>query len=371
MLTAEQAHLRFQRTVTLLRDAEASFTAEAIYSLSDLAGEHLEMFRTLWPDLPANRRRDLIARLVETAELNFELDFSAIVEPALQDPDHEVRLAAVEGVLEETSLSTIRRLMRLAKEDASAPVRASAVKALGPFVLRGELGKLPNRFNTDLQDLLLALHNDPDEDFHVRRRALEAIGNCGREGVSDLIRRAYQSNDSLMRVSAVYAMGRSCDAVWLPQITAELSSEHSEMRYEAARAAGELELRPALARLAELAYEDDREIQAMAVWALGEIGGKDAERVLTQLAALADATDDDELADAVAEAQSVAALSGSDLLPLFDFGDYEDEMDDADFLMRLTKFEDEMDDAPEDEEDGEDIFEDDYENEGNYGDTDY
>jgi HEAT repeat protein len=385
MLTAEQAQLRFQRTVTLLRDPEAPFTAEAIYSLSDLTGEHLETFRALWPDLPAERRRDLIRRLVETAETNFELDFSAIVEPALQDPDHEVRLAAVEGVLEDASLSTIRQLMRIAKGDAFEPVRASAVKALGPFVLRGELGKLPDRFNTDLQDLVLALHNDVNEDFHVRRRALEAISNCGREGVDELIRRGYRSNDLLMRVSAVFAMGRSCDDMWLPQIIAELSSEHTEMRYEAARAAGELELRPALAQLAELAYEDDREIQEMAIWALGEIGGKEANRILTQLAALADTTEDDELADAVAEAQAVATLSGSELLPLFDFGDYdeEDDLDDEDFLLGLDAFEDDLDEEigeyddqedeedGEDSEDGEDIFEDDYENEGGYGDTDY
>ncbi len=111
------------------------------------------------------------------------MDFSAIVEPALNDPDHEVRIAAVEGILEDSPLSTVRRLMRLAKDDPHAAVRASAAKALGPFVLRGELGKLPDAFNTDLQNLVLALHNDRSEHLDVRRRALEALGNCGREGV--------------------------------------------------------------------------------------------------------------------------------------------------------------------------------------------
>ena len=111
--------------------------------------------------------------------------------------------------------------------------------------------------------------------------------------------------------------------MWTPQIIAELSSDYSEMRYEAARAAGELELRPALPRLAELAYDEDREIQEMAIWALGEIGGKEAARVLSHLEELADSTEDDELADAVAEAQSAAALSGSELVPLFDFSEYE------------------------------------------------
>jgi hypothetical protein len=376
MLTVEQANLRFQRTITLLRDPEASFTAEAIYSLSDLAGAHLETFRAVWPELPAARRRDLIVRLVETAETNFELDFSTIIEPALHDPDHEVRMAAVEGILEDAALSTVRRLMHLATEDTSDGVRASAVKALGQFVLRGELGKLPAQFNTDLQDLVLALHTNVNEPIEVRRRALEAIGNCGREGVSELIAQAYQANELLMRASAIFAMGRSCDEAWLPHIVAELSSVHPEMRYEAARAAGE----PALGRLAELAYEDDREIQEMAIWALGEIGGKRANRVLTQLAALADATGDDGLADAVAEAQSVAALSGSDLLPLFDFSDYEaeeneaDEEDEEDFLLSLGEFDEDEDDfADEGDFADSDIFEDGdiFEDERHYNDLDY
>jgi HEAT repeat protein len=375
MLTAEQAQLRFERTLSVLRDLEAPFTAEAIYSLTDLAGEHLTSFRAVWLDLPPERRRDLITRLVETAETNFELDFSAIIDPALDDPDHLVRVAALEGVLEDSPLSTVRRLMRIAKEDPSTEARAAALQALGQFVLRGELGKLPDAFNLELQDLILALHNDPAEDLDVRRRALEAIGNCGRDGVSGLIRKGYQSGNLLMRVSAVFAMGRSCDDVWTPQIIAELSSEHPELRYEAARAAGELELRPALARLTELAYGDDREIQEMAIWAMGEIGGKDAHRVLSQLAALADSTEDEELADAVAEAQSVATLSGSDLLPLFDFSDYDDDEDEDDededdeddgFLLDLDDLDDDDDDY-----EGSDGYGDYYENERDYGDADY
>ncbi len=89
-----------------------------------------------------------------------------------------------------------------------------------------------------------------------------------------------------MRVSALFAMGRSCDEQWASRIMDELSSG-VRMRFEAARAAGELELRPAVTRLIELAYEDDREIQEMAIWALGEIGGKRANHALDQLAALA------------------------------------------------------------------------------------
>ncbi len=332
-INEEERSVRFQHTVALLRDPDASFTAEAIYTLSDLGGAQLAQFRALWGEMPVARRRTLIARLVETAEMNFELDFSAIVHPALDDPDADVRAAAIEGILEDSPRRVIERLMHIAQGDPFIAVRAAAVKALGQFVLQGELGKLPETLSARLQDLLFALYGDFSEDLDVRRRALEAIGNCGREGVAELIREAYYADELPMRISAVFAMGRSCDERWASRIMDELSSERPEMRYEAARAAGELELRPAVARLIELAYEDDREIQEMAIWALGEIGGKQANRALDQLATLAASQEDDELADAIAEAQSASSLAGEDLLPLFDFSDFEDDLlEDEDLL---------------------------------------
>jgi len=267
---------------------------------------------------------------------------------ALADPDADVRRIAVEGVLEDSSLDTVERVLALAQHDPFSEVRAAAVRALGQFVLQGELGKLPEAFNTRLQDAVLALYNNLDEDLDVRRRALEAIANCGREGVKEMIQEAYNMDELPMRVSAVYAMGRSCDAVWTQYILDELSSDDPELRFEAARAAGELELQKALPRLIELAYEDDREIQEAAIWSLGEIGGSTSRKVLSELAALAEDLGDEELADAVAEAQSMATMAGQDLLPLFDFSDYEDE--DLDELDLDAYDEDDYED--EDEDDG-------------------
>ncbi|MBN2304265.1 MAG: HEAT repeat domain-containing protein [Anaerolineae bacterium] len=350
-IAPEERQEKFARTLAILQDPAAPFTAEVIYILSDLMGEYLDQFRAVWPGLLVERRRQLIARLVDTAETNFELDFSTIIHPALDDADLEVRKNAVEGVLEDSPNRVIERLMKIAQDDPFSEVRAAAARALGQFVLKGELGKLPAALNIRLQDTVLALYRNTNEDLDVRRRALEAVGNCGREGVSDLIREAYYADEQPMRASAVFAMGRSCDDVWAPQVMDELISEHPEMRYEAARAAGELELRRALPRLAELAIaEEDTEIREMAIWALGEIGGDLANKVLTQLAALADETDDDELADAVAEAQGAASLAGEDVLPLFDFADLDALLDDDEDDILLESL-DELADA-EDEDDG-------------------
>jgi len=347
--------INFTDTLEQLR-ADHPISADAIYSLSDLVGENWEDFQVVWPNLPVERRRHVIDRLVDIAETNFELDFGPIVHLALADTDLEVRLRAIEGVLEESDLPTIRRLLTLAQEDVFSEVRAAAVKALGVFVLQGELGKLPERFSQELQDTLLALYNNLDEDLDVRRRALEAIANCGHASVPELIREAYYADELPMRVSAVFAMGRSCDERWQAVVLEELRSEYAEMRYEAARAAGELELSKALPALIELAYEDDREIQEVAIWALGEIGGQLARRALDQLAEHAEAVNDDALLEAIQEAQSAASLAGEGMLPLFDFGGYEDQ--DLDELDQIDLADlDALDEEEDEDEDDYDGFE--------------
>ncbi len=84
----------------------------------------------------------------------------------------------------------------------------------------------------------------------------------------------------------------------------------------------------------------------MAIWALGEIGGEAVKTVLNNLAALADETGDDLLGDVVAEAQGSASLVGDDMLPLFDFSDYDGDLDDD--RMNVLSL-DELDDEDEDD----------------------
>jgi HEAT repeat protein len=60
----------------------------------------------------------------------------------------------------------------------------------------------------------------------------------------------------------------------------ELCSPNPELRYEAARACGELQLSEAVAELEELADDADPEVQEAALWALGQIGGEKARKIL-------------------------------------------------------------------------------------------
>jgi hypothetical protein len=59
---------------------------------------------------------------------------------------------------------------------------------------------------------------------------------------------------------------------------------------------------------------NDRETQEVAIWSLGEIGGREALRILSALADDAQKAEDDELIEAVDEAISSASLVGEDLV---------------------------------------------------------
>ncbi|NLE99628.1 MAG: HEAT repeat domain-containing protein, partial [Anaerolineales bacterium] len=86
------------------------------------------------------------------------------------------------------------------------------------------------------------------------------------------------------RVSAVFAMGRSASHRWDSQVRQELFSPNPEMRYEGARACGEIGIDEAVPELEELADDVDPEVQEAALWALGQIGGSRARQVLERYA---------------------------------------------------------------------------------------
>ncbi len=111
-------------------------------------------------------------------------------------------------------------------------------------------------------------------------RRVEALGFSSRAEVPDLIRAAYGSAGDDARRSALVAMGRSGDRRWRDIVTSELRSPAPTTRREAARAAGELELRRSVPELAELLEDSNPDVALQAIWALGQIGGKSAERAL-------------------------------------------------------------------------------------------
>lgn len=330
-------------------------TFSKLYALSDLAGERLSAFLAVWETMSVGRRRHLIQTLVELAEANFEVNYDAIYRHAMSDADDVVRARAIDGLWENEDPALIGPFLQLLRGDPSPQVRASAATALGRFVLAGELEEIDAPIAARILSELLIRFHTAGETTEVRRRAVESAAYACLPEVTDVLEMAYYDDDEKMHISAVFGMGRSCDTRWRPIVLKELESQSSEMRYEAARASGELELRPAIPLLARLIDDADTQVQEASIWALGQIPGPESKRILTD--AYQDA--DDELALAIDEALAEHALQEGELdLPLYEVDEQADVAPDDD-LVTLWQADAEEDDDQDDEDEDEDGYEED------------
>lgn len=267
-----------------LANPSARLRVAGLELLSHLTPEQAQAFGAVWPKVEVRRRRRVMRELVELGEENVELDFDAVFFAGLEEEDAEVRLQAVRGLWEYERAGLIGPLLRMMEGDENAAVRAEAALALGRFVLLAEYGKLRERYFREVETGLRRVVEDGDEIEEVRARALEAIGSHNSSWVRQAIQEAYESEIRRVKVSALHAMGRSCEGRWLPLLLRELCSEEPEIRYEAALACGSLGDERALSHLAALLEDPDPEVKEATIAALGEIGGRQARSFLLGLA---------------------------------------------------------------------------------------
>ena len=312
--TLENQRPDIQTTVeALTQSTDGPISSTVFYGLAHLSDDELALLDPIWQSLDPAYRRKVMRRLVDVSEVNIELDYNTLGHYALDDSDPGVRDAAVELLFDDMSVGLMDRLIDMSQWDEAPRVRAAAAIALGRFIQAGEFEELPERDASRAQDAMVTVWTNDNEDIEVRRRALEAISNSTHEIVEEAIKDAYQSLEHSLQVSAIYAMGRSADQQWAPIVIRELDSDDDEKVFEAARAAGELELEEALAGLVRLANGVDREIAEVSIWSLGEIGGRDAMRALDVLGRRAEDAGDAELMEVIEDAVTSASLAEIEL----------------------------------------------------------
>ncbi len=292
-------------------------------ALSDLSGERLVEFKRRWSSLPADKRLAIMTALSELDEETFEVNIHPASRAALNDPDPRVRAHAIRNLWEDQGLDLVDPFLKFLAADPAAEVRTAAATALGIYIYLGEMEELPAAQLQQLEDALLAVYHGPDT-LEVRRRALESLGFSRRPEAAAALDQAYGEGDDLLRVSALFAMGRSLDPErWSDMVLDDLQHANLEVRFEAARAAGELQLdeaAPILDRLIDA--ESDTDIREICIWALGEIGGDEARRILEARLETADEEFSKIIEDALAEANLMDGLLDFGAL---DFNEDEDE----------------------------------------------
>lgn len=304
-----------------------TLTGEDLFAFSDLSRADAALVRQEWLLVPLKQRQALVRALVELALDDVDWHLGRFLRIAMDDPDEEVRRRAVDGLWEETEADLLGPLTQMLRHDKSEAVRAAAAKALGAYVLAGELDELDAALAMRAEEALLAILQNPAEPVAVQARALESIAYSGETGVRQLIEDSYYSPDEEMRVSSLIAMGHSADTRWRGLARAELQNPSPRMRAEAARTCGELEAKKAESDLLALLVDEDQSVRLAAISALGHLGGSRAREALRALTESEEAVE----AEAADEAlEEMLFFGDGDNIGLLDEDDA-DEGDDLDF----------------------------------------
>ncbi len=266
--------------IEAIDDESAPLSDAPFHEASDLSPSEVAEFARACLDMDEGRRREVVTALVEQAEENLEMDFTAIFRRCLQDDDDRLVQLGVEGLWEMEERWLVIELVELLRSERGPRVRAAAALALGKFPVLAQEGKIQPQDGELVYRVLMDFLEDEIEDLEVRRRCLEAVAPFNTEEVQDYIRWAYDDEDQDLRSSSIYSMGRTGHISWLPTMLRELESSDAAVRYETANACGELGEQEAIPQLVELLQDDDPEVRLASVAALGKIGGALARRAL-------------------------------------------------------------------------------------------
>lgn len=258
-----------------LLDREAPFPPSFLYFFSDITCSDLDEVEKIWPDVWIERRRGLLEDMENLSEKDTLLFFDHMAVMCLADADPVARATAIRLLWQSDEETLVPKLIQLLREDPEIIVRAAAATALGVFVYQGELEEITKSTYEEILDNLIAVHTGTDNRL-VRRRALEALGYATHPDVAGFIEQAYETDNEEWLQSALFAMGRTYNARWIDWILDMFDHPDSLVRYEAVRAAGELEAKAAREPIFDLLEEgtDDEDIYFAAIWSLSKIGGR-------------------------------------------------------------------------------------------------
>lgn len=340
------SEIPFHQLLDALLDVDTPFRPRYLYRLSDLEPDEINELQKSWHDMPLWRRQALMKDLEHLGSVNHLLSFEAIGRYAVEDEDPQIRNLAVRILWEFETKELAPLFLSIMETDDDTDVRASAAVALGRFVYLGEIDQLPLEMRRDIEDRLLETI-DSEAPPTVRRSALQSVSYSGRREVPGLIDKAFRSGEKDWMQTALLAMGRSSDERWEPEVSEMLDSIYPALRAEAARAAGELEMRDTVQRLLELLDDSDDEVRRATIWSLSQIGGEGVREALEELLEIAEEEREASLLESALD--NLSFTEDFQLFSLFDFSNNDFKTEIVDFADKEEDYL-EFDIADDDEE---------------------
>lgn len=296
-----ETRVPFQSVVDALLDGK-DFPRRYLPYFSDIDPASLSLLLEAWPRVKPTRKRTLFNQLESLAETDTLVSFDDLARALLTDTDSEVRARAIRLLVDCDDQKLVPAYIKILGQDDDSSVRAEAARALGQFVMLGELEEISAAHHHNAEDALFRSESD-DDDADVRRAALESLGFSSRLEVPTLIESAFRRADPDWRASALIAMGRSNDDRWEDEVLSMLLNDLPSVQLAAVQAAGELALTSAgpilLGMLQDLEEEVNDEVISAAIWSLSQIGGEEARLFITDLL---DQTEDEDLTEFLEEA---------------------------------------------------------------------
>ena len=269
----------FQEVIDALLDVDSPLAPRYLYRFSDLEADDILQLRKIWAQIPLWRRKALLEDLDQLFSDDYLLSFEAICRIGITDSDSEIRFLSLRSLFEYDVKDLVSEFLNILSTDDNQDVRAAAATALGKYIYAGEIEELDSKTLRLIEDRLLNVLQGSDN-MLVRRRALEALGFSSRKELPALIETAFNQTENEWKASALFAMGRSCDKRWQEPVMSMLNHNLPDIRQEAAKAAGEIEISDANETLIELLEDDNTEVRMAAAWSLSQIGGEDAQEAL-------------------------------------------------------------------------------------------
>jgi HEAT repeat protein len=292
-MAEKEKKVAFAQILTDLKDDSRLFPPRYLHRFSDLDRRDLHSLQKAWGGVSENRKVNLLQDLEELSDSETLVCFDDVARIGLSDPSPAVRAISARLLWESEDVTLIPIFLNMMEKDVDTEARAAGAAALGRFILIGEIEELSPETKEHLEDSLLLVCTGVDAPS-VRRRALESLGYSERQEVPVLIEKALASTDRAWTISALFAISRSVDQRWEKQVLKFMKHPDDDIRFEAIRAAGELELESARQPLLDMleSGEEEGENRVAVAWSLSQIGGDEVEEALQK--SLQDSEDEDE-----------------------------------------------------------------------------